>query len=305
MRIVFLAVVALGRGSVLTRGLPSPPGLCLAQLRPAWRAPVTRMSGGGFADGFGLSKRERTRLSRLRRPDEPLEEELRGLALIGAVAGALFLGGPLGLLVGFNVGPWTVRRAQHCQPTCAASHACATSTPADAIPPPCRDARRPIGRADAAGRVGGGRAQSGADGPPDGARATPVRTWAGLASGEFRRGGWPPLSTSALLPSFTDSSPPPRHRLPPSVAACSPSTLAQEYPPAGVLSRPPPGRDWPPGQLGSPTGGGHPRPRGRCALSFRACIRRPTARATLVGRENACIDLPRRDLHRPSPKRPE
>mmetsp|Transcript_775 Transcript_775/g.2391 ORF Transcript_775/g.2391 Transcript_775/m.2391 type:complete len:243 (+) Transcript_775:272-1000(+) len=107
MRIVFLAVVALGRGSVLTRGLPSPPGLCLAQLRPAWRAPVTRMSGGGFADGFGLSKRERTRLSRLRRPDEPLEEELRGLALIGAVAGALFLGGPLGLLVGFNVGPWT------------------------------------------------------------------------------------------------------------------------------------------------------------------------------------------------------
>jgi len=70
MRIVFLAVVALGRCSVLTRGLPSPPGLCLAQLRPAWRAPVARMSGGGFADGFGLSKRERTRLSGSAAPEQ-------------------------------------------------------------------------------------------------------------------------------------------------------------------------------------------------------------------------------------------
>jgi hypothetical protein len=116
--VILFAAAALAHGSVLTHGLPPPPGLCLAAARPACRAPVTCMSGrGGFArfgsggsdDSFGLSKRERTRLSRLRRPDEPLEEELRGLALIGAVAGALFLGGPLGALFGYNVGPLAVR----------------------------------------------------------------------------------------------------------------------------------------------------------------------------------------------------
>ena len=69
---------------------------------------------GNRADGsFGLSKRERTRLSRLRRQDEPLEEELRGLALIGAIVGVILLGGPLGILFGYNAGPLLVSRASY------------------------------------------------------------------------------------------------------------------------------------------------------------------------------------------------
>lgn len=68
--------------------------------------PLAMDYSGNRADGsFGLSKRERTRLSRLRRQDEPLEEELRGLALIGAIVGVILLGGPLGILFGYNAGP--------------------------------------------------------------------------------------------------------------------------------------------------------------------------------------------------------
>jgi len=101
-------------------------GLALHGPAPRWqhaatravaRAPPAQLLNGfggipGFGkdgEAFGLSKRERTRLSRLRRPEEPLEEELSGLALLGGLAGAVVLGGPIGALVGFNLGPLAVR----------------------------------------------------------------------------------------------------------------------------------------------------------------------------------------------------
>ena len=55
---------------------------------PGWRAEQPRMSGG-----FGLSEREMKRLSQMKRSDEPLEEEVKGLYVLGAVAGIAL--GPL------------------------------------------------------------------------------------------------------------------------------------------------------------------------------------------------------------------
>ena len=60
--------------------------------------------------GFGLSDRESARFSQMKRTDEPLEEEVRGLYIVGATGG--FVLGPLlfgssflGMIVGVQVGP--------------------------------------------------------------------------------------------------------------------------------------------------------------------------------------------------------
>ena len=62
------------------------------------------------ARGFGLSDREMARLAQMKRPDEPLDEEVRGLSVLGATGG--FLVGPilfgsslLGLVIGVQLGP--------------------------------------------------------------------------------------------------------------------------------------------------------------------------------------------------------
>ena len=60
--------------------------------------------------GFGLTDRESARLSQMKRTDEPLVEEVRGLYIVGATGGLVF--GPLlfgssllGMIVGVQVGP--------------------------------------------------------------------------------------------------------------------------------------------------------------------------------------------------------
>lgn len=59
---------------------------------------------------FGLSEREMARLAQMKRPDEPLDEEVRGLYVLGATGGFVF--GPilfgssvLGLVIGVQLGP--------------------------------------------------------------------------------------------------------------------------------------------------------------------------------------------------------
>lgn len=82
-----------------------------AQLRslPS-RAPSVQLLGphGFGADGLSF-ERERARMAGRIAPNEPLPEELRGLAVIGGVVGALLIGGgPFGLfgiLFGFNCAP--------------------------------------------------------------------------------------------------------------------------------------------------------------------------------------------------------
>ena len=60
--------------------------------------------------GFGLNAREMARLSQMKRRDEPLEEEVRGLYVLGA-AGGLVLGVTvvrsvlLGLIIGVQLAP--------------------------------------------------------------------------------------------------------------------------------------------------------------------------------------------------------
>ena len=60
--------------------------------------------------GFGLTDREAARLSQMKRTDEPLEEEVRGLYIVGATGGLvlgplLFGSSILGMIVGVQVGP--------------------------------------------------------------------------------------------------------------------------------------------------------------------------------------------------------
>lgn len=101
------------------RPLARTSGVCLPcpTISPAW---VRRGATLGQRLGktrpqmklpdFGLNAREAARLSQMKRRDEPLEQEVRGLYILGA-AGGLFLGAtvvrspPLGLILGVQLAP--------------------------------------------------------------------------------------------------------------------------------------------------------------------------------------------------------
>merc|ERR1712151_1429252 len=49
--------------------------------------PFASKRAAALSMGFGLSPREMARMSPMVRPDEPLEEELQGLVVLGAIVG--------------------------------------------------------------------------------------------------------------------------------------------------------------------------------------------------------------------------
>ena len=94
--------------------LPGPVALALlatssrSPLRPDAHASCRAKAAPTM--GFGLTDREAARLSQMKRTDEPLEEEVRGLYIVGATGGLvlgplLFGSSILGMIVGVQVGP--------------------------------------------------------------------------------------------------------------------------------------------------------------------------------------------------------
>lgn len=76
----------------------------------AWRPTMSLRTTPPLAMSFGLSEREMRRMAAMKTVDEPLEEEIEGLCVISAAAGALLglplFGSPmLGAVLGVQVGP--------------------------------------------------------------------------------------------------------------------------------------------------------------------------------------------------------
>ena len=101
------------------RPLAQTAGVCLPcpTISPAWvrrgatlRLRLAKTHPQMKLPDFGLNAREAARLSQMKRRDEPLEQEVRGLYILGA-AGGLLLGATLvrspflGLILGVQLAP--------------------------------------------------------------------------------------------------------------------------------------------------------------------------------------------------------